>query len=401
MPRTDRATGRNYTSRAPLPHPDARRRTRGQQDATYVTTEPPRDDDGAPPVLQVARSTRVPEKTEWVRRVDRVVPNAHNIRMFEGDYHQLVGDRINARPGSVFLVCSKDRRGDEWIRTYIYLPDDIWYDTQTPPVQRVSGWHRIVRNYISGWTALTKVQRVVRACTLAEVALQEAFHAELRGSEDFEAEITPELQATMDAIEHFRSIATMVTGDINELNEDAIRRSFRAWADGVAESTSTSYDAVVNTLSDALVEPTPDTGGVLAEQLQELDSWLPTNTSVANLDEDELTLVMQVVANVTAAVRDERHLRQWQFEVLRRLGMNRRKARDASQDRSLTEILVANEHETAVNYLDRFYDVRSINPATVEEVLQVVANNGATERHELPTKERRLARRIRIGRPNA
>lgn len=401
MPRANRATGRNYTSRAPLPHPDARRRNRRQQDATYVT-EPPRDDDGSPPILQVARSTRVPQGTEWVRRVDRVVPNAHNIRMFEGDYHQLSGDRINACPGSVFLVCSKDRRGDEWIRVYVYLPDDLWYDTQTPPVQRTHGWHRIVRNYISGWTALTKVQRVVRACTLAEVALQEAFHAGLRGTEDEgEAEITDEMTEIMGAIEHFREIATRVTGDINELTEDAIRRSFRAWADGVAESTSTSYDAVVSTLSDALVEPTPDTGGTLTEQLQELASWVPDRGPLEHLDKDELTQVILVTDNVRHAVAEERQQREWQFNVLRRLGMNRRKARDAAQDRSLTEVLVAEEYETAVNYLDRFYDVRDINPDTVEEVLNVVANQRAAERQHLPTKENRLARRIRIGRGNA
>jgi hypothetical protein len=323
--------------------------------------------------------------------------------MFEGDYHQLTGDRINARPGSVFLVCSKDRRGDEWIRVYIYLPDDIWYDTQTPPVQRVQGWHRVVRNYISGWAALTKVQRVVRACTLAEVALQEAFHAGLRGTEDEgEAEITPEMTQIMSAIEHFREIAARVTGDINELTEDAIRRSFRSWADGIAESTSTSYDAVVATLSDALVEPTPNTGGTLAEQLQELESWLPERSSVADIDEDELVLVMQVVANVTHAVKEERRQREWQYDVLRRLGMNRRKARDAAQDRSLTEILVSEVYETAVNYLDRFYDLRNINPDTVEEVLRVVADKDmAKERQHLPTGENRLARRIRIGRGNA
>jgi hypothetical protein len=270
---------------------------------------------------------------------------------------------------------------------------------------RESGWHRILRNYVGSWTVLSRVQRVLRACTAAQIALQETIQDENRAHfEEITGIQVPEpadIAAAHAAADHFQEIANEVTGNITEMNLDAIRRSFRSWANNVAEFTETDYDRVVEALSEALTEPEPQTGGTLAEQLQELHAWVPDEHIGEVLADDELEMVLQVCDNVRAAVRDERHQREWQYDVLTRLRMPRRRARDAARDRSLTEILIANEHEAAVDYLERFYDFNRTSAGAIERTLNAVANEeGATERRQkkLPTTENRLARKIRLGR---
>ncbi len=396
MPRTGRSTSRDYSSTAA----SGRSPQRPQRQPSTTVAEAPRDDDGAPPAFQLSRHTHVPGlSVQWVRRVDRVQQNAHNIRMFEGGYHQLRDGRISARPGMLFLVCIKNRRAVERIYVYIYLPDDIWYDTGTPSVVRGPGWHRILRNYVDGWTVLSRVQRVFRACTEGQLAVQDELHRmtpELLGSLDVP---DPEIRSTLiQALAHFRDIADQAIGNIVELSNDTIRRAFRTWADNVAESTSTNYEAVVAALGDALAEPSPHTGGDLSDQLQELASWLPDDHN-ERLAENELETVLQVCDNIRKSVDDERHTRQWQRDVLIRLGMQRRRAREAMQDRSLTEIFVSQNYETAVNYLDRYYDFRRPTVEDVERVLTEIADEEEVKkRQQLPHVENRLARNIRLGR---
>lgn len=397
MPRTSRSTGGDYTPRPPQPHPDARRHA--GPPATRVA-EAPSADAGAPFTYLIARHTHVPGgvAVQWVRRVDRVQQNAHSIRMFEGDYHQLRDGRISARSGSLFLICVKDRRAVERIYVYIYLPDDIWYDTGIPPIVRGQGWHRILRNYVDGWTVLSRVQRVIRACTEGQLAMQAELH-QMAMLTTHGAAPDPEIGATfVQALAHFRDIANQATGDITELTNDSIRRAFRAWATNVAESTSTDYDAVVAALSDSLAEPTPHTGGDLSDQLSELASWLPDEHG-ERLAENELEIVLQVCDNVRQYVADEQHTRTWQFNVLRELGMPGRQAREAMQDRSLTEIFMSQNHMTAVSYLDHYYDFGSTTAADVKQVLTRIANEGeAKRRQQPPSVENRLARNIRLGR---
>lgn len=399
MPRTDRATGRDYTPRPPQPHPDVRRPARP---SSTTVAEAPREDDGAPPAFQIARLTHVPggAAVKWVRRVDRVQRNAHNIRMFEGDYHQLHDDgRISARPGTLFLVCVEDRRAVERIYVYVYLSDDIWYDTGAPSVVREQSWHRILRNYVDGWTVLSRVQRVVRACTEGQLVVQAELYRLAPQPHRPDATSTAEIRETcVQALAHFRDIVSQATGNITELTNDSIHRAFRAWADNVAESTNTDYDSVVAALGDALAEPPPHIGGDLSDQLQELAGWLPDN-HVEQRTEDELEAVLQACDSIRHRVADERHLRDWQFNVVRDLGMKRRQAHAAMQDRSLTEIFVANNHEAAVDYLDRYYDFRRPSAEDVERVLTEIADEGEAKRRQRPPSvENRLARNIRLER---
>jgi len=318
--------------------------------------------------------------------------------MFEGDYHQMRDGRISARPGMLFLLCIKDRHAVERIYVYIYLPDDIWYGTGAPPMVREQGWHRILRNYVDGWAVLSRVQRVVRACTEGQLAIQEELHRLPPRLNATPSESPDVYDSAFQALAHFRDIANQATGNITELTNDSIRRAFGAWANNVAESTSTDYEAVVAALGDALAEPTPHTGGELQDHLQELASWLPDEHG-ERLAENELEIVLQVCDNIRQHVADERHTRTWQFNVLRELGMSRRRARPAMQDRSLTEIFVTNNYETAVDYLDRYYDFRGPSVEDVERVLTEIANEGEAKRRQRPPSvENRLARNIRLGR---
>lgn len=401
MPRAGRQTGRSYESRAPLSHPDARRRYRDRPTAEGSVTEPPQADDGIPTAFQAIRHTVVPLRgVEWVRRVDRVSNNAHNIRMFEGGYVDVASGAIDARPGSIFLISTGGRRRNprnvEHIHVYIYLPDDLWFDTGAPPTIREQGWHRILRNFVASWTVLSRVQRIMRACIEGRVIMQEDMHRIER--EAWPNPASPlELATAASAAIHFSEIANRITGDIEELTNDSIRRAFDVWVVGVCRSTGSDRNDVVEALSNALVEPEPQTGGDLAEQLQALGSWLPDRDMTTSLDGDELVLAQQVVDNVQVSLRDERHQREWQYTVMRRLGMSRRGARMVSLDRSLTEILVGNHYDTAVNYLDRFYNFRKTDADSVERVLAEVANEGATkELRELPPTENRLARNIKL-----
>lgn len=398
MPRTNRATGRDYASRPPRAHPDARQRPPTPPVTTVV--EPPRADEGAPPSFQIVRHTHVPGGTaiQWVKRVDRVIQNAHNIRMFEGDYHRLAHGRIYARPGNLFLISVKDRRDVERVCLYLYLPDDIWYNTGMPSIVRIQGWHRIVRNYADGWAVLSSVQRVVRACNEAQIMLQNALQAATIRAGSVAVSDGPETERTRTAIAHFRDISEQAAGNITELTADSVRRSFRAWADGVAQATAADYDTVVTALSDALTEPTPHTGGTLEDTLRELAAWIP-DRDLGDLENDDMDTVTQICDNVRTGIRDERRMREWQFRVLRRLGMTRGRAQDACNDRSLTEIFVGQHHETAVNYLDRFYDFRKTTPEAVDQALTAVADaSQATKRRDRPSTDNRLARNIRIGR---
>jgi len=312
--------------------------------------------------------------------------------MFAGDYLEIRDGQSAVRPGTVCLICIKARGGTERVHVYVYLPDDIWYQTNTPPLVRQPGWHRIMRNYLDGWTVLSRAQRVVRACTEAQLAIHDDMAA-------LDAADVLQRDAYVGALAHFQEIASAATGDIVTLTTDTIRRSFRSWADRVASSTGTNYDEVVTTLSDAIAEPTPHTGGDLHDTLKELAVWVP-NRDLEHVGDAELDEILQVCENVQQAVRDERHTKGWQYAVLVRLGMRRRSATNASEDRSLTEILIGNHYETAVNYMDRFYDFRGTTPEDVERVLNEIANadtaKKAKKRHKLPRAENRLARFIRL-----
>jgi len=316
------------------------------------------------------------------------------MRMFAGDYHTMEGGAIQALPGSLFLVCMQDRNKVEHISLYLYLPDDIWYDTGMPPMVRQAGWHRMMRNYVDGWAVLSRMQRIVRACTEAQLVLQEEIHRSRRRAVD--ADPSDSVVHTQ-ALAQFRDIAERASGNITELTDDTIRRAFRAWADSVAASTRTDYEAVVAALGNALAEPTPHTGGDLETHLSDLASWVPNN-NLAYLDTRELERILQIYDNVREAVRVESRQRDWQYSVLLQLGMPRRRARNAAQDRSLTEQLVGNHFETVVKYLERFYDFRKASVERVEQIITNTPRDGEGERQHLPTVENRLARNIRLGR---
>jgi len=390
-----------------------------------VVTERVSDDSGSGPELLVRHRTRVPPRTQWLREVTSVEPSRSGINAFEGEYVRTnkqgrgpnEHEYARIRPGSLLLTCVKNRQGHEHIVVFMYLPEDIWWQTGFEPVVRSTGWHLLVRSHIQSWVALSRVQRIVRACMEATAEARNLLYERTDEEHDDEYEallaaIThDEYEALLAAITHMQDIVNTVTGNIRELTHDSIRRSFDAWAHSIEETTQASRDEVLGLLSEALVDDTTDVPEIphLNDLLDRLLNAVAPDGSLrpSRMGRDDLEQVSTLVTNIASSVHVEREVRTWQLNVLHTLdaqlqakhnaGMQIITISDLTVDRDFTAALQRGARHAA-EYLN---DTRRI-PATAEDISVALSNavQQGTEQPSAtaPSAENRLARNIRIGR---
>jgi len=388
MPRSTRATDRNYESHAPVPHPDAMRNT----PRPPPPSAPPAQnaDIGLASEFIVSRRVPVPcSNIVWVRHVHSVVRNASNIRTFLGRYVHEDDGMLTAHPGGIYLVCRQDRNHDQWVYAYLLLPDDIWIEIADPPVQRVSGWHQLLRETIATWTTIPKVQRIAQACMHAELTLQQIIQDEVRSASPTAVTAnTRAVREAQQAIAHFRDIAERARN--SAVTQETVTERFNNFIDGLAIALQVDAADVRTHIRE-----------ILGTQVIQLGARIPPRQAIINASTAKLDEVAGLAETALANVQDARQERDYTLNVLQQIGAPFDNVDDVARDKCLLKLFRDDAFKAIAKHLRDEYSFRTSAQA-IRDAINILANTHlADERQDLPTSQTRRTRRIRIGRKDA
>ena len=175
----------------------------------------------APGLLQDNKNLR------WARAVDAVAPDAEAAADFSGAY---LKEEKPVMPGEVLLCVEENTRH---VVVYIVLPTGALAGETRPPVLWRPGWARTIREYVSGWVALSRVQRVLRIC--------QEIVGRLRSNG-----MSPE------AVQYYLDITANITVEPTELTEDSILRSFDDWIFRLSAFVGADRNKILDVLAQAL-----------------------------------------------------------------------------------------------------------------------------------------------------
>ena len=165
----------------------------------------------------------------WARAVDAVAPDAESAVDFSGAY---LKEEKPVMPGEVLLCVEENTRH---VVVYIVLPTGALARELRPPVLWRPGWARTIREYVSGWVALSRVQRVLRVCQ----QLVSYLRAQGYVSQDA-------------VVRYYTDIIDGVSIEPVDLTEDSILRSFDDWIFRVSAYVNADRNKILDVLAQAL-----------------------------------------------------------------------------------------------------------------------------------------------------
>jgi len=275
MPRTGDATAA-YTTSPPTPHRDARRRYRQHDGSTIdvsLRAYPERVATrrlharltSLPSGMRATSETLLPANTRWARQILEVEQPCNASYDMHGLTWSVYGSRrpgppvLMLYPGDVLVVHSPVRNAPEGmpedaiaVHICINLLAGLWFTVEMPLVVRHPGWISMIRGPLLEWFTLTRQQRIVRACYLANQTLR---------TELAHTEIELDRVSITAAIRHFEEVMGSVTGGIHAnahaVNDDSIRASFTEWCQHCVATSGRSMSMVRNIVRGS-VGITPD-----------------------------------------------------------------------------------------------------------------------------------------------
>jgi len=217
--------------------------------------------------------------------------------------------------------------------------------------------------------------------------------------EDADREHTEPVEAALD---HVRRVINVVTNQTVDLTPSAIRRSFNNWVTETMRATDSTSDQVNIALEHMLNVPQPTVAKDLTDGIWALQR-LHRDTAKQPVEGiNDFPQLRAALRRIQAAMEREEFLREWQYTAVRRIGM-RKKARQASTDRTLTELLADYKCDKVEPYLRANYAWHCTNRGAMERVVQQaisLANLHMTrdEGEALRSTDNRQKRHIKLGR---
>ena len=218
-------------------------RPRDAQQRSGGTTQQPEPDAALPTDWQQSVRTDLPHGVRWAKRLESVHEAARTSGHYVGSFltgYNSDSTSVRVWPGDLVLLCTRR----QVLRVYIYLPENIWFRTNQDDVSHQSGWPRLLRQHCRGWAAMSRSQRILRACNEAVLDLD-------RGIDAAQDDLA-DSRAFRQARDQFERIAGRVTGDLTELTHAGILASMNAWIGDIANSASADRDIVLTVLAEAL-----------------------------------------------------------------------------------------------------------------------------------------------------
>lgn len=209
----------------------------GQNDPNPSSRPPLVEPDATlPPGLNELQRTALPPGTKWAKTLTHVHQAARRAEHYEGVY---LSGAVRLVAGAVVLTCSRD----DQLRVYVYMPENIWHRTNQPDVAHRDGWPRLLRAHCRGWVAMSRAERILRACREAILELDRG----LETTDDLS-----ERTAFTQARQHYEQISAYVTGEVTELTHSGLVAALDAWLMDVAAHSGADRDVVLTMLTEAL-----------------------------------------------------------------------------------------------------------------------------------------------------